>query len=84
MTVQDGGSAPPWGAGRLQYLLGAGGSVSAGGGHAAGPLDELWPMLLSMGAILKMDSNMQDGDDDSRLQRFDWLPESDMNQSKAE
>lgn len=36
----------------LTDLLGAGGSVSAGGGHAAGGLDELRLMSLSMGPIL--------------------------------
>lgn len=73
---------PPRGLFVMQYLLGAGGSVSGVGGHAAGGFDELWPMLLSMGPILEMDSNMQREDDDSQLQRLDWLPESDTNQSK--
>lgn len=47
----------------MQYLLGAGGSVSEGGGHAAGGFDELRHMLLSMGPLLEMDSNMQHDDD---------------------
>lgn len=42
----------------MQYLLGAGGSASEGGGHAAGVFDELRPMLLSIGPLLEMDSNM--------------------------
>lgn len=69
----------------MQYLLGAGGTVSrGGGGHAAGSFDELRLMLLSMGPILEMDSNMQYDDDDSQIQRPYWLPETDMNQSKPE
>lgn len=67
----------------MQYLLGAGGTVSGGEGHDVGGFDELRPMLLSVGPILKMDSNMQHGDD-SQLQRVYWLPESDRNQSQPE
>lgn len=63
----------------MQYLLGAGGGVSGGGGHAAGGFDELRPMLLSMEPLLEMDSNMQ-RDDDSQTQRLYWLPESDTSQ----
>lgn len=63
----------------MQYLLGAGGSVSGGGGRAAGGCDELRPMLLSMGPLLEMDSDMQH-DDDAQAQRLDWLR---LNQSKA-
>lgn len=63
----------------MQYLLGAGGGVSGGGGHAAGGFDELRPMLLSMEPLLEMDSNMQ-RDDDSQPQRLYWLPESDTSQ----
>lgn len=37
----------------LTDLLGAGGTVSGGGGHAAGGFDELRPMLLSMGLLLR-------------------------------
>lgn len=74
---------PPCGLFVMQYLLGAGGSVSGGGGHAAGGFDELRPKLLSMGPILEMDSNMQH-DDDSQIQRLYWLPESDTNQSGPE
>lgn len=36
-------------------------------GHAAGGFDELWLMLLSIGSLLEMDSNMQH-DDDSQIQ----------------
>lgn len=37
--------------------------MSAGGGHDVGSLDELrLVLLLSVGPILKMDSNMQHGD----------------------
>lgn len=67
----------------MQYLLGAGGSASEGGGHAAGVFDELRPMLLSIGPLLEMDSNMQH-DDDSQLQRHYWMSESDTSQSKTE
>lgn len=56
-----------------QYLLGAGGAESGGGGHDVRGFDELWPLLLSMGPILKMDSSMQH-DDDSGPQRVYWLP----------
>lgn len=55
--------------------------MSAGGGHAAGGLDELRLMSLSMGPILEMDSNMQH-DDDSQPKRLHWLPESDTDQSE--
>lgn len=47
----------------MRYLLGAGGSESGGDGHAAGGFDEPRPALLSMGPLLKMDSNMQHDDD---------------------
>lgn len=56
--------------------------MSGGGGHTAGAFDELRPMLLSMGPLLEMDSNMQH--DDSQLQRHDWLSESDASQSRTE
>jgi len=65
----------------MQYLLGVGGGESGGGEHAAGGFDELRLMLLSMGPLLEMDSNMQH-DDDSQIQRHYWLPESNMNQSR--
>lgn len=58
---------PPCGLFVMQYLLGVGGGVSGGGGHAAGLFDELWHMILSMGPLLEMDGNMQH-DDESRLQ----------------
>lgn len=51
----------------MLYLLGAGGTESADGGHDAGGFDELRPVLLSTGPSLKMDSNMQH-DDVSQLQ----------------
>lgn len=54
----------------MRYLLGAGGIVSGGGGHAAGGFDELRPMLLSMGLLLEMDSNMQHDDDDDSHSRI--------------
>lgn len=39
----------------LTDLLGAGGTVSGGGGHDAGSFDELRPvLLLSMGPILRL------------------------------
>lgn len=47
---------PPCGLVVMQYLLGAGGTVSAAGGHGVGGFDELRLMLLSMEPILKMDS----------------------------
>lgn len=72
---------PPCGLLVIQYLLGAGGMVSGGGGHAAGGFDELRLMLLSIGLLLEMDSNMQH-DDDSQPQHLYWLPDTDMNQSK--
>lgn len=72
---------PPCGLVAMQYLLGAGGTVSGGGGHDVGVFDELRPMLLSMGPILKMDSNMMMNLSYSESY---WLPESDTNQSKAE
>lgn len=75
-------SLPPCGLFEMQYLLGAGGSVSGDGGHAAVGFDELWHMLLSMGALLEMD-NMQH-DDESQLQRLYWLPQSDTNQIQPE
>lgn len=57
----------------MQYLLGAGGTMSGGGGHDVGGFDELRPvLLLSIGPILKMDSNMQH-DDVSWLQHIYWL-----------
>lgn len=74
-------SLPPCGLFVMQYLLGAGGSVSGVGGHAAGGFDELRLMLLSMGPLLEMDSNMQ-RDDGSQIQQHYWPLESDVNQSK--
>lgn len=58
---------PPCGLFVMQYLLGAGGSVSGGGEYAAGGFEELWLMLLSVGSLLETDSNMQH-DDDSQMQ----------------
>lgn len=61
----------------MWYLLGAGGTVSGGGGHDVGGFDELRPvLLLSVGPILKMDSNMQH-DDASWPQQSYWLTEVD-------
>lgn len=40
--------------------------MSGGGGCAAGGFDELWLVLLSVGSLLEMDSNMQH-DDDSQI-----------------
>lgn len=37
--------------------------MSGGGRCAAGDLDGLWPVLLSMGPLLEMDSNMHHDDD---------------------
>jgi len=67
----------------MQYLLGAGGSESGVDGHAAEGFDELRPMLLSMGPLLEMDSNMQH-DDGSQIQPLYWSPESDTDQSKRQ
>lgn len=84
--------SPPWGAeGRrrrlavMRYLLGGGSTVSAGGGHDAGGFDELWPALLSMGPILKMDSNMMMMMMKLlKLKRYYWLLASDSNQSEPQ
>lgn len=69
---------PPCGLFVMQYLLGVGGSESGVGECAAGGFDELRLMLLSMGPLLEMDSNMQhdDDDDDSQIQTRHWLPDS--------
>lgn len=68
----------------MRYLLGGGGTVSAGGGHDAGGFDEPRPALLSMGPILKMDSNMMMMMMRKLLKpkRCYWLLVSDSNQSE--
>lgn len=69
----------------MRYLLGGGGTMSAGGGHDAGGFDELRPALLSMGPILKMDSNMMMMRRKLlKLKRYYWLLVSDSNQSEPQ
>lgn len=68
----------------MRYLLGGGGTVSAGGGHDAGGFDELRPALLSMGPILKMDSNMVMMMKLLKLKRCYWLLVSHSNQSEPQ